>query len=315
MAIAKTQITKNSDNISQNSEDIIVANTKISKNTDDILKYGQSLSNANDQITQNSNSISKNAEGLVSANVAITENAKGLIVANTAITENAEGLVAANTAITENVNNLKTANVAISENTKGLVAANTAITENTKGLVTANTAIAKNTSDLINTDANVANLGSAVQQNTTKIAQGVTFSDGKSSNTYQLGDTVAVKSTNQNLSVQTTEDGISVGLSNDIQLNSIRVNNGPSMSSNGINAANHRIANVSPGINYNDAVNVGQLSKVYEYSRQGDEIAYKGIAMSAALSNGSDAVARPGQLSGMVGVGSFKGNTAMALGM
>ena len=37
--------------------------------------------------------------------------------------------------------------------------------------------------------------------------------------------------------------------------------------------------------------------------------------MSAALSNGSDAVARPGQLSGMVGVGNFKGNTAMALGM
>ena len=235
---------------------------------------------------------------MVSANIAISNNSNALVTVNKVISQNSNDILS-------NRNDLNVANVAISKNRDDLITANTAIT--------------KNTNDLIDTAANVASLGSVVQQNTTKISQGITFSNGTDSNTYQLGDTVAVTSTNQNLSVQTTNEGISVGLNNNIQVNSIQINDGPILSSNGIDAANNRITNVSAGVNYNDAANVGQLSKVYEYSReysrQGDEIAYKGIAMSAALSNGSDAVARPGQLSGMIGVGNFKSNTAMAIGI
>src|SRR5699024_6421084 len=100
--------------------------------------------------------------------------------------------------------------------------------------------------------------------------------------------------------VQTTNEGIKVGLNNNIKVDSIQINNDPSLSSNGIDAAGTRISNVGRGVHYNDAVNFQQLSEVYDYTQKGDEIAYKGIAMSAALSNGSDAVARPGQLSGMV---------------
>ena len=270
------------------------ANIEISKNTADILKISEDSTTANSKINENSDKISKNTAGLANANIEISKNTSDLVTANTLISQNSND---------------------ISNNRNDLNIANTAISKNKEDLVTANKAIAKNTKDLTNTNANVASLGSAIDQNTTKISKGITFSDGKNSNTHQLGDTIAIKSTNQNLSVQTTNEGIKVGLNNDIRVDSIQINNGPSMSSNGIDAANTRITNVAPGLNYNDAVNVGQLSKVYEYTQQGDEIAYKGIAMSAALSNGSDAVARPGQLSGMVGVGNFKSNTAVALGI
>ena len=258
------------------------------------MKNSENSAIADSKINTNSDNISKNTADLVSANSAISNNSTALTTANTLISQNSNDIL---------------------NNSNALGVANVAISKNTSDLVTANTAITKNTDDLVATNSNVASLGSTVQQNSTTLSKGLTFSDGTDSNTYQLGDTIAVTSTNQNLSVQTTNEGISVGLNNNIQVSSIQINDGPILSSNGIDAAGTRITNVGRGVSYNDAVNVGQLSEVYEYSRQGDEIAYKGIAMSAALSNGSDAVARPGQLSGMVGVGNFKSNTAMALGI
>ena len=294
--------------ISKNTAGLANANIEISKNTADILKISEDSTTANSKINENSDKISKNtadilkiSEDSTTANSKIKENSDK-------ISKNTADLVKANTIIAQNSND-------IANNRKDLDVADLAITKNTADLVTANTAIAKNTADLANTDANVASLGSAIDQNTTKISKGITFSDGKNSNTHQLGDTIAIKSTNQNLSVQTTNEGIKVGLNNNIKVDSIQINNGPSLSSNGIDAARTRISNVGRGVHYNDAVNVQQLSEVYDYTQKGDEIAYKGIAMSAALSNGSDAVARPGQLSGMVGVGNFKSNTAVALGI
>ena len=294
IAETKNALGTANDLISDNALDIIAANKAILQNSTDILK--------------NSTDIQKNSEGLTTANDKISKNI-------TDISKNAQDLIKANDAIEKNTNGLRDANTAITANTDNIDLANEAITKNTNGLRDANIAIDKNTGALITTNDNVTALGSAVQQNTNKLDQGITFNDGNNSTNYQLGDSIAVRSTNQNLSVQTTAEGIKVGLNNDIQLNSIQINNGPSLSSNGIDAANTRITNVSAGVNYNDAVNVGQLSRVFEYSQQGDEIAYKGIAMSAALSNGSDAVARPGQLSGMLGVGNFRSNTAMALGI
>ena len=326
--------------IAKNKDNLVTANNLITGNTNEIAKNAGKLIVLESDVIRNTGDITtantkilQNAAGLADANTKISQNTVGLTTANTKISQNAsdiltnrENITVANNAIAQNGANisqntqgLANANTAIAENTKGLATANTAIAENSKGLATANTAITKNTNDLVTTNNTVANLGSTVQQNTTKLMQGLTFTDGTNSNSYKLGDSIAVTSTNQNVSVQSTTEGIKVGLNNDLQVNSIRVNNGPSLSESGINAADTRISNVSSGINATDAVNVAQLSKVYEYTReysqQGDEIAYKGIAMSAALSNGSDAVARPGQLAGMIGVGNFKGNTAMALGM
>ncbi|RDE66268.1 hypothetical protein DPV96_08940 [Aggregatibacter segnis] len=136
----------------------------------------------------------------------------------------------------------------------------------------------------------------------------------------------------KNIMTQINGNTITVGLANDINVNSVTtnkvtvgdttitsdgvtINNGPSMTkSGGINANNTTIKNVAPGVNSTDAVNVSQLRTVEGKLHRADRHLRAGIAGANAAA-GLPQAYLPGKSMVAVSAGTYRGEGAVALGM
>lgn len=99
-----------------------------------------------------------------------------------------------------------------------------------------------------------------------KISKGLsTLTDDNVIKNRQLGDTVAIKGDDKNISTSTENDGtIRVKLKDNIIAKSVKTGN-VSISENGVNAGNKKVINVADGDiheNSTDAINGGQLHNV-----------------------------------------------------
>ncbi|MFZ7198093.1 YadA family autotransporter adhesin [Avibacterium avium] len=89
--------------------------------------------------------------------------------------------------------------------------------------------------------------------------------------------------------------------------------NGPSITTSGVNAGNKRITNVAAGVAPTDAVNVSQLNGVKGQIDNVDKSARAGIAGALATANLYQAY-HPGHSMVSVGMGTFRGQNAIAIG-
>ena len=117
----------------------------------------------------------------------------------------------------------------------------------------------------------------------------------------------------RNIETTTTETGaVQVNLKNDINVQSITVGNA-SINQNGINAGGNRITNVAAGINDTDAVNVSQLNGLKHDIHKNRRIASQGIAAAMAM-NIEYPEQRPGEIATGVGLATYDGQQALAIG-
>ena len=117
----------------------------------------------------------------------------------------------------------------------------------------------------------------------------------------------------RNIETSTTETGaVQVNLKNDINVQSITVGN-TSINQNGINSGGNRITNVAAGINDTDAVNVSQLNGLKHDIHKNRHIASQGIAAAMAM-NIEYPEQRPGEIATGVGLATYDGQQALAIG-
>lgn len=117
----------------------------------------------------------------------------------------------------------------------------------------------------------------------------------------------------RNIETSTTETGaVQVNLKNDINVQSITVGNA-SINQNGINAGGNRITNVAAGINDTDAVNVSQLNGLKHDIHKNRRIASQGVAAAMAM-NIEYPEQRPGEIATGVGLATYDGQQALAIG-
>ncbi|WP_150538666.1 YadA-like family protein [Actinobacillus vicugnae] len=181
-------------------------------------------------------------------------------------------------------NNGLTINNGPSITTSGINAANTTISNVKDGEVSAISKDAVNGSQLYATNQNVTNVTNTVTKGwnitTTKSAGEVS---GSNLTNVKMGDTVTIDA-GKNINITQENGKISIATSDkptfvtatvgntslsgdDIKLgnttidgNGLTINNGPSITNNGINAGDKVITNVANGVNGTDAVNVQQLT-------------------------------------------------------
>lgn len=152
-----------------------------------------------------------------------------------------------------------------------------------------------------------------------------TTDDGKSYARSDLTKSVGIKGDRKNIHTTTAANGdVQVNMSDDLQVNSVSIHNGPNITQNGINANNTRITNVQDGVSPTDAVNVRQLNQqgnvlnqridnLANNVKKNKKRADAGIAATAAMSN-IPQVMLAGKSGIGVGVGNRSGQTAVAVG-
>ncbi|WGE59188.1 YadA-like family protein [Actinobacillus equuli] len=175
-----------------------------------------------------------------------------------------------NTTLTDN--NVSVGNVSVTD--KGINAANTTISNVKDGEVSATSKDAVNGSQLHATNQNVTNVTNTVNKGwniTTSASTGSV--DGTSLTNVKMGDTVTIDA-GKNINITQAAGKISIATSDkptftnvtvgDTKINNdgVTINNGPSVTKNGIDAANTTISNVKDGkveAGSKEAVNGGQL--------------------------------------------------------
>ncbi|MDE8034049.1 YadA-like family protein [Actinobacillus equuli subsp. equuli] len=175
-----------------------------------------------------------------------------------------------NTTITDN--NVTVGGVSVTD--KGINAANNTISNVKDGEVSATSKDAVNGSQLHATNQNVTNVTNTVNKGwniTTSASNGSV--DGTSLTNVMMGDTVTLDA-GKNINITQTAGKISIATSDkptfsnvtvgDTKINNdgVTINNGPSVTKNGIDAANTTISNVKDGkveAGSKEAVNGGQL--------------------------------------------------------
>ena len=165
--------------------------------------------------------------------------------------------------------------------------------------------------------------------------KGLTFNADKgTTGVKKLGSQVAVNGDNKNIETVADANGVKVKLKDDISVNSVTaktikagdttindngltINNGPSVTKDGINAGGSRITNVAPGRDGTDAVNVNQLKKatneIHNSLNKMDKRRKAGTA-SALAAAGLMQAYREGQSSVTAGVGQYQNQSAVAVG-
>ncbi|WGE71325.1 YadA-like family protein [Actinobacillus equuli subsp. haemolyticus] len=169
-------------------------------------------------------------------------------------------------------NNVSVGNVSVTD--KGINAANTTISNVKDGEVSTTSKDAVNGSQLHATNQNVTNVTNTVNKGwniTTSASTGSV--DGTSLTNVKMGDTVTIDA-GKNINITQTAGKISIATSDkptfsnvtvgDTKINNdgVTINNGPSVTKNGIDAANTTISNVKDGkveAGSKEAVNGGQL--------------------------------------------------------
>ena len=165
--------------------------------------------------------------------------------------------------------------------------------------------------------------------------KGLTFNADKgTTGVKKLGSQVAVNGDNKNIETVADANGVKVKLKDDISVNTVTaktikagdttindngltINNGPSVTKDGINAGGSRITNVAPGRDGTDAVNVNQLKKatneIHNSLNKMDKRRKAGTA-SALATAGLMQAYREGHSSVTAGVGQYQNQSAVAVG-
>lgn len=111
----------------------------------------------------------------------------------------------------------------------------------------------------------------------------------------------------------TSTGAVQVGLKDDINVKSITVNGGGSITKDGINAGGNRITNVAEGVNGTDAVNVNQLNRVSQNINKVASDAASGTAAAMAVGTLGQAW-EPGSSTVSVAGSVYDGKAGWAIG-
>ena len=183
-----------------------------------------------------------------------------------------------------------------------------------------------------------------IKANTDRLDAGLSFgADSGTTINKPVGDTTALKfEGGNNITTTTTSSGIKFDLNGNINVdnitagtvttgnttvnnNGVTIKDGPSMTTEGINAGGKTITGVADGIKVNDAVNLGQLTALdNKLSNSVNELGYKiseveddanaGISAAMAMSSLPQAYI-PGKSMIGGGVATYNGQSAVAIGV
>ena len=224
---------------------------------------------------------------------------------------------------------LTTGNVSIS--TTGVNAGDKKVTNVANGDVSATSKDAVNGSQLFTTNQNVTNNTTNINRVDNFVKQGFNVAgDTGGSKNIQMGSTMRISAADTNIVTKTTTNGVSVGLNRNLNVDSVTTGN-VSISHTGVNAGGNKVTNVADGdisATSTDAVNGSQLYKAInnmnpgyfnqiDYKPQIDanrKLASQGIAAAMAM-NIEYPEQRPGQVATGIGVGTYDGEQAMAVGV
>ena len=172
-------------------------------------------------------------------------------------------------------------------------------------------------------------IGKGVQAYDIVTTQGIRFGgDSGTTNTKKLGDTMMITG-DENVKTSADANGIRMRLNPDVNVDSVTtgdtkmndagvtINNGPSMTKQGMNAGNLPIRNVAPGRiarGSTDAVNGDQLYTLGRYVDDVDKRAKAGTA-SAIATAGLPQAYRPGASMVAAAGGYYDGQSAIAIGV
>ena len=184
----------------------------------------------------------------------------------------------------------------------------------------------------------------SIKANTGRLDAGLSFgADSGATINKPIGDTTALKfEGGNNITTTATSSGIKFDLNGNIDVDNITadtvttgnttvsnsgvtIKDGPSMTTEGINAGNKTITGVADGIKVNDAVNLGQLTALdNKLSNSVNELGYKineveddanaGISAAMAMSSLPQAYI-PGKSMIGGGVATYNGQSAVAIGV
>jgi autotransporter adhesin len=220
---------------------------------------------------------------------------------------------------------------AIASIRQGTIAINENVQNNTTAITTNTTNIATNTTNISTNTTNIAankdrldaglNFGADSGANINKPvgdASVLSFTGGNNITTTAEGSSIKFD-LNGNINVDSVTAGTTV-----INSNGISMQDGPSMTAQGLYAGNQRMTGVADGVEARDAVNFGQLDAVSR--RLGDnmnQLGYKigeveedanaGISAAMAMSSLPQAYISGKSMIGG-GVGTYNGESAVAIG-
>ena len=209
---------------------------------------------------------------------------------------------------------------------------------NTESITTNTTNIATNTTNIATNTSNITTNTTNIKTNTDKLDAGLNFGADSGANINKpIGDESVLSFTGGN-NITTTADGSSIkfDLNGNISVDSVTVGttiinsegismqDGPSMTSQGLYAGNQRMTGVADGVEATDAVNYSQLSALdSRLNNNMSDLGYKideveddanaGISAAMAMSAMPQAYIAGKSLIGG-GVGTYNGESAVAIG-
>lgn len=209
---------------------------------------------------------------------------------------------------------------------------------NTESITTNTTNIATNTTNIATNTSNITTNTTNIKTNKDKLDAGLNFGADSGANINKpIGDGSVLSFTGGN-NITTTADGSSIkfDLNGNISVDSVTVGttvinsegismqDGPSMTSQGLYAGNQRMTGVADGVEATDAVNYSQLSALdSRLNNNMSDLGYKideveddanaGISAAMAMSAMPQAYIAGKSLIGG-GVGTYNGESAVAIG-
>ena len=277
-----------------NGGQLYTTNAKVDDNTNKIAENKAKIKENTDAISKGWNI--QDTQGNKS-NIAMGDTLNVKTTNNNLIATVSQGNVTFGLADNVNVNSVTTGDVSISNN--GVNAGRQKVTNVKDGEVSANSTDAVNGGQLhkVDTKANensnkIADNKAKIKENADNIAKGWNIQDvqGNISN-VKLGETLNVKTTNNNLTATVSQGNVTLGLADDLTANSVTTGN-VSISNNGVNAGNQKVTNVKAGdvsATSTDAVNGGQL---YATNAKVDDNSNKIEGNKAKIKENTDAIAK-----------------------
>ena len=227
---------------------------------------------------------------------------------------------------------------AIASIRQGTIEINESVQVNTTSIATNSTNIATNTTNIDNNASNITANTTNIETNTDRLDAGLNFgADSGDDINKPVGDSSVLSFTggsnitttaegssikfdlNGNISVDSVTAGTTV-----INSNGISMQDGPSMTAQGLYAGNQRMTGVADGVEATDAVNYSQLSALdSRLGRNMSDLGYKideveddanaGISAAMAMSSLPQAYISGKSLIGG-GIGTYNGESAVAIG-
>jgi len=227
---------------------------------------------------------------------------------------------------------------AIASIRQGTIEINESVQVNTTSIATNSTSIATNTTNIANNASNITTNTTNIETNTDRLDAGLSFgADSGDDINKPVGDSSVLSFTggsnitttaegssikfdlNGNISVDSVTAGTTV-----INSNGISMQDGPSMTAQGLYAGNQRMTGVADGVEATDAVNYSQLSALdSRLGRNMSDLGYKideveddanaGISAAMAMSSLPQAYISGKSLIGG-GIGTYNGESAVAIG-